>query len=153
LGKDANLNQTTLMNFRPTRPIEEIAREYVEAFSAVYDPEKYLDRTYRHFLMLGAPRVEVPSQFPDLVDLKALAIVIWRQGFKRSTRWKFWHHLFSIIKNNPSQWSHYLTVCAHNEHFLDYREIVRGEIEAQLQNLLKVMPEAAETKVEALVAK
>jgi radical SAM superfamily enzyme YgiQ (UPF0313 family) len=155
LAKDANLNQTTLMNFKPTRPIEEIAREYVEAFCAVYDPEKYLDRTYRHFLMLGAPRIQAPSQFPSLIDLKALAIVIWRQGFKRSTRWKFWHHLFSIIKNNPGQWDHYLTVCAHNEHFLDYREVVREEIEAQLQKLLQALPEKSESpenKVEALVS-
>lgn len=155
LAKDANLNQTTLMNFKPTRPIEEIATEYVEAFCAVYDPEKYLDRTYRHFLMLGAPRIEAPSQFPSLTDLKALSIVIWRQGFKRSTRWKFWHHLFSIIKNNPGQWDHYLTVCAHNEHFLDYRNVVREEIEAQLQKLLEASPEKPESpdhKVEALVS-
>ena len=154
LAKDANLNQTTLMNFKPTRPIEEIATEYVEAFCAVYDPEKYLDRTYRHFLILGAPRIEAPSQFPSLIDLKALSIVIWRQGFKRSTRWKFWHYLFSIIKNNPGQWDHYLTVCAHNEHFLDYRNVVREEIEAQLQKLLEASPEKAEspeTKVEALI--
>lgn len=40
---------------------------------------------------------------------------------KRKTRWKFWHHLFSILKNNPGVLSHYLSVCAHNEHFLAYR--------------------------------
>jgi len=153
LAKNANLNQTTLMNFQPTRPITEIAQEYVEAFCAVYDPEKYLDRTYRHFLILGAPKINAPSTFPSLVELKALAIVIWRQGFLRSTRWKFWHHLFSIIKNNPSQWDHYLTVCAHNEHFLDYRQVVREEIEAQVQALLDIMPEATpETKVEVLAS-
>lgn len=153
LAKNANLNQTTLMNFQPTRPITEIAQEYVEAFCAVYDPEKYLDRTYRHFLILGAPRIQAPSTFPSLVELKALAIVIWRQGFLRSTRWKFWHHLFSIIKNNPSQWDHYLTVCAHNEHFLDYRQVVREEIEAQVQELLKAIPETpAEKKVEAIAS-
>lgn len=153
LAKNANLNQTTLMNFQPTRPITEIAQEYVEAFCAVYDPEKYLDRTYRHFLILGAPKIKAPSTFPSLVELKALAIVIWRQGFRRSTRWKFWHHLFSIIKNNPSQWDHYLTVCAHNEHFLDYRQVVREEIESQVKVLLNAMPETpSENKVEVLAS-
>jgi hypothetical protein len=68
--------------------------------------------------------------------VRALAIVIWRQGFKRHTRWKFWHHLFSIIKHNPGVWENYLTVCAHNEHFLEYRQIVREEIEAQLDDFL-----------------
>ncbi len=133
---DGNINQTTLMNFIPTRPLEEIAREYVEAFWELYDPERYLDRTYRCFLMLGAPKVKTPFKFPSWVDLRALSIVIWRQGVKRSTRWKFWHHLFSIIKNNPAVWDHYITVCAHNEHFLEYRQIVRNEIEAQLAEFL-----------------
>ena len=128
-----DINQSTLMNFAPTRPIDEIAAEYIEAFWKLYDAHTFLDRTYRCFLKLGAPKAKTPFKFPELVDLKALAIVIWRQGFQRSTRWKFWHHLFSIIKNNPPVWEHYLTVCAHNEHFLEYRQIVRGEIEKQLR--------------------
>jgi radical SAM superfamily enzyme YgiQ (UPF0313 family) len=127
-----DINQTSLLNFIPTRPIEDIAREYIEAFWTLYDPKVFLDRTYRCFLKLGAPKCKVPSKMPSWVDLRALAIVIWRQGFKRSTRWQFWHHLFSILKHNPAVWEHYLTICAHNEHFLQYREIVRAQIEEQL---------------------
>jgi hypothetical protein len=41
------------MNFVPTRPIEEIAQEYIEAFWDLYEPMTVLNRTYRHFLMLG----------------------------------------------------------------------------------------------------
>ncbi len=131
-SKDTNIDQARLMNFIPTRPLEEIAREYIEAFCQLYDPENFLDRTYRHFLILGAPKCNAPAKLPGWIDLKALLIVCWRQGFKRRTRWKFWHHLFSIIKNNPGVWDHYITVCAHNEHFLWYRQIVRDQIEAQL---------------------
>jgi len=145
---NGNLNQTTLMNFVPTRPLEDIAREYVEAFCALYDPEKYLDRTYRCFLKLGAPKCQAPGKLPSLIDLRALLIVVWRQGFQRSTRWKFWHHLFSIIKNNPAVWDHYLTVCAHNEHFLEYREIVRQEIDEQLTVYLA---DDAKVKAEAKI--
>jgi len=151
VGKEGNLNQTTLMNFIPTRPVEDIAREYVEAFSDLYEPSRYLDRIYRCFLMLGAPKVKAPFKMPSLIDLKALSIVVWRQGFKRQTRWKFWHHLFSIIKNNPAVWEHYLTVCAHNEHFMEYRQIVRDEIEAQLVEYLapltKQKTEVSEVKI------
>jgi radical SAM superfamily enzyme YgiQ (UPF0313 family) len=131
-GKDGNINQTTLMNFVPTRPLQDIAREYVEAFWTLYDAEKFLDRTYRCFLMLGAPKCKAPAKLPNLVDLRALLIVMWRQGVKRTTRWKFWHHLFSILKRNPGVFEHYIAVCAHNEHFLEYRQIVRDEIDAQL---------------------
>ncbi|MBE9006972.1 DUF4070 domain-containing protein [Fortiea sp. LEGE XX443] len=135
-NKESNINQTTLMNFVPTRPLEELAREYVEAFCALYDPVQYLDRTYRCFLMLGSPKWKAPFKMPAWVELKALLIVVWRQGIKRETRWKFWHHLFSIIKRNPNVATHYLAVCAHNEHFLEYRQIVRDEIESQLAEYL-----------------
>lgn len=131
-NKDGNINQTTLINFIPTRPLEDMANEYVEAFWALYEPKSYLDRVYRCFLKLGAPKCKAPAKFPSWIDLRALGIVIWRQGVKRDTRWKFWHHLFSIIKNNPEVWEHYLTVCAHNEHFLEYRQIVKNQIEEQL---------------------
>jgi radical SAM superfamily enzyme YgiQ (UPF0313 family) len=135
-NKDGNINQTTLMNFIPTRSLEEIAREYVEAFCTLYDPVKYLDRTYRCFMMMGTPKWKAPFKMPEWVVVKALLIVIWRQGIKRETRWKFWHHLFSIIKHNPGVAEHYLATCAHNEHFLEYRQIVRDQIESQLAEYL-----------------
>ncbi|NEQ88125.1 MAG: DUF4070 domain-containing protein, partial [Moorea sp. SIO2I5] len=40
--------------------------------------------------------------------------------------------LFGIFRHNPAVWEHYLTLCAHNEHFLEYRQIVRDEIGRQL---------------------
>ncbi len=146
---DGNINQTTLMNFEPTRPLEDIAREYVDAFSRIYDAKKFLDRNYRCFLKLGAPKCKPAPKFPELIELRALAIVIWRQGIKRDTRWMFWHHLFGILRHNPAVFEHYISVCAHNEHFLEYREIVRTEIEAQLAEFLAERPEVA--PVEAVV--
>jgi radical SAM superfamily enzyme YgiQ (UPF0313 family) len=137
LHKTSDGNQFDLMNFTPTRPVEDIAREYVHAFCTLYDPARFLDRVYRHFLYMAPPRCKVPFKLPSRVELRALAIVIWRQGFKRHTRWTFWHHLFSIIKRNPGVWDHYVTVCAHVEHFLEYRQIVRDQIETQLADYKK----------------
>ena len=154
-NKDGNINQTTLMNFIPTRPLEELAREYVEAFCALYDPVAYLDRTYRCFLMLGSPEWTAPAKRPEWVVIKALLIVIWRQGFKRETRWKFWHHFLSILKHNPKVIEQYVSTCAHIEHFMEYRQIVRDEIESQLAAYLAqgaekpYIPE--KEKVEAVV--
>lgn len=150
LNTSVDGNQMALMNFTPTRPVEEIAREYVHAFCTLYEPERFLDRTYRHFLHMTPPRCKPPGQFPSLVELKALAIVVWRQGFKRSTRWKFWRNLFSMIKRNPGVWDHYLTVCAHAEHFIEYRQIVRDQIETQLADFQA--EEAKRQKVEAIAS-
>jgi radical SAM superfamily enzyme YgiQ (UPF0313 family) len=132
IEKDGNINQTTLMNFVPTRPVEDIAKEYVEAFQALYEPHRYLDRVYRYFLKLGAPRVKPAAQLPEWLVVRALLIVCWRQGMKRSTRWAFWHHLIHMLMANPGVAEQYLAVCAHNEHFLEYRDIVRQQIEDQL---------------------
>ncbi len=135
-GGNQDINQTSLMNFVPTRPLEDIAREYVSAFWEIYDPKRYLDRVYRCFLKLGQPKCHPPAKLPTWEDIRALAIVVWRQGFKRETRFQFWHHLFGILRHNPAVWEHYLIMCAHNEHFFNYREIVRDQIEAQLQEYL-----------------
>ena len=139
-----DINQSTLMNFIPTRPIEDIASEYVEAFWTLYSPESYLERLYNCFLKLGPSPCQVPFKLPSLIDLKAVGIVIWRQGIKRPNRGQFWHHFLGILRHNPSVFSDYLTMCAHNEHFYFYREVVRQEIETQLaQFMVKKQQELA----------
>jgi hypothetical protein len=69
---------------------------------------------------------------PEWVIVRALLIVCWRQGVIRQTRLAFWHHLGHIIIANPGVAEQYLAVCAHNEHFLEYRDIVRQQIGDQL---------------------
>ncbi len=139
LNNNSNGNQTALMNFIPTRPLEEIAREYVDAFWRLYDPVEYLDRTYRYFLKLGAPKCPGQLRKIDAVALRALATIIWRQGVVRRTRWKFWHHLYSVWRQNPRVWDHYIAVCGLSEHFLEYRKIVKVQIELQLEAYMAEM--------------
>ncbi len=133
LNQGGNINQTTLMNFVPTRPLEDIAREYIDAFWQLYDPERYLDRAFRHFMKIGAPNPEHTGSLQvSWRVLRALLILFWRQGVVRQTRWKFWFNLFKIFQSKPSLVSPYLTVCAYIEHFFEYRQIVRDQINTQL---------------------
>jgi radical SAM superfamily enzyme YgiQ (UPF0313 family) len=143
LNNDVGGNQTHLMNFIPTRPIEQIATEYVNAFTYLYEPHTYLQRIYRYYLKMKAPKLKLKFTMPDLTDLRALGIVIWRQGIKRSTRWLFWQNIWGILRHNPGVLTNYLLSCAHNEHFLYYRDIVRQQIDLQLSAL----PTKAEVKV------
>jgi radical SAM superfamily enzyme YgiQ (UPF0313 family) len=139
-------SQTSLMNYIPTRPLEDIAREYVEAFWDLYEPSKFLGRTYRHFLMLGEakyPKKENSTkQKVEWVTIRALFTICWRQGLIRSTRWQFWNCLIRMAIKNPGGLSSYLSTCALAEHFIDYRVIVRREIEAQLADFLALEAEA-----------
>lgn len=153
LNEQAAGNQTTLMNFVPTRPIEDIAREYIDAFWKIYEPMQFLERTYRHFLMLGAPRNRVQRRkLVSWTTIRALLILFWRQGVVRETRSKFWIYLYNIFKQNPRVWDHYLTVCAHFEHFYDYRDLVRQQIESQLAEYLaaKAATDRAMAETEAM---
>ncbi|MCX6539167.1 MAG: B12-binding domain-containing radical SAM protein [Acidobacteria bacterium] len=135
----ASGNQTYLTNFAPTRPLSQVAREFVEAFERLYEPRAYLDRTWRYFLALGATRrvarpvqATPPSVREVLRTLPALIRILWRQGLARRTRWRFWHHLVSISRHNPGALADYVTVCALNEHFLVFRRLVRRGIDVQL---------------------
>lgn len=136
LSGSGDVNQTTLMNFVPTRPIEEIAREFIDGFWALYDPEKFLDRTYRCYRILGKAnfpkktkkaKKKIPWQ-----GIKGLLIIIARQGVIRKTRWKFWFYLLSMLRHNPGGVMSYINVCAYMEHFSEYRSIVCEQIEEQL---------------------
>lgn len=137
---EVHLNQTSLLNFVPTRPVEEIAREYVEGFHELFDPRRYLDRTYRHYQTLGAADVhnnparrKIKAPRPgDPSALRALLTVVWRQGVRRKTRFAFWRHLLWMLRHNRRGVPSYLGLCAYIEHFLPYRDMVRAQIEAQL---------------------
>jgi len=132
-GKAVSGKQTTLMNFVPTRPLEEIAWEYINCFWRLYEPSRYLARVYRHYLMMKPlPHQKKHPDMLELVEIRALLIIFWRQGMKRSTRWQFWKQLFSIIQKNPGVFTHYLTSCAHIEHFLEYRQIIWDEVTAEV---------------------
>ncbi len=145
-------SQTSLMNYIPTRPLEDIATEYVEAFWDLYEPSKFLARTYRHFMLLGEatyPKKENSTkQKVEWVTIRALFIICWRQGFLRSTRWQFWSNIVGMLRHNPGGLSSYISTCALAEHFIDYRVIVRREIEAQLADFLAL---EAESKLNPVV--
>jgi radical SAM superfamily enzyme YgiQ (UPF0313 family) len=135
----ASGNTTALINFRPTRPVAQIGREFVEAYERLYEPRAYLDRAYRYFLRLGAARrvarpiqTRTPPLRETLQSLRIFARIAWRQGVVRSTRWRFWHHLVGILRHDRHSLVQYVTACAISEHFLVFRESVRRDIVAQL---------------------
>ncbi len=138
--RNSNGNQTTLMNFVPTRSLEEIAREYVDAFWRLYEPEKYLDRTLRHFMKLGKFRHSKKIQ-PSWKVIRALLLLCWQQGVLAKSRWKFWINLGKMLRHDPRNVDRYLTVCAYLEHFTEYRQLVREHINSQLAEYLASRPQ------------
>jgi radical SAM superfamily enzyme YgiQ (UPF0313 family) len=134
IGGLSTFHQGALMNFVPTRPVEEITQEYIDAFWEIYDPVPYLDRTFRHFMMMNGWRGKSVRKL-DREQWKAFRSIMWRQGVKRSTRFRFWWNLAMIALFKPNLVEEYLATLAIGEHFFSYRYIVRKQLRHQLELL------------------
>jgi len=141
-------HQMTLTNFIPTRPLDELVREYANCFWELYEPSRYLSRVYRHYKEMKPAPHKVPLRMLEWIEMRAVLIICWRQGIKRNTRFQFWRQFFTILWHNPNVFVPYLSNCAAIEHFIEYRKIVRDEIEAQAAEFL-----AAEANLQTASAK
>lgn len=127
-------DQNTLMNFVPTRPIAEIAREYVEGFWTLYEPTNYIRRCFQQCLSIASLEGRKQTmQFPLGKGLRLVAQLIWHQGLRRpEIRGQFWRQLWTIMLRKPQVLNMYLGLCAAGEHFWEYRALARERITQQL---------------------
>jgi len=127
-------DQNTLMNFIPTRPIQEIAQEYVEGIWNMYEPSKYLKRCYSQCLSLDLNKKGTQNMtFPLGRGFLIVIQVIWLQGiFRREIILQFWQQLWNILWKKPQVLNLYLGLCAAGEHFWQYRVLAKENIRNQL---------------------
>ena len=134
--------QTHLLNFRPQRPMPEIAAEFLQAFATLYDPHSYLERVFRYCCALDAGRRRISSEEhkgrpwnQSAALLRGIAVLCWRQGLLRKTRWLFWRRLWQISRQHPLILDEYLWLLMLNEHFIFYQASVNDQVQQQLQLL------------------
>ncbi|WP_299491210.1 B12-binding domain-containing radical SAM protein [Acaryochloris sp. IP29b_bin.137] len=141
-------DQNTLMNFVPTRPIAEIAKEYVEGFWTMYEPQNYLRRCLDQCLNIRSLRRQRQTmQFPLGKGLRLVAQIFWYQGIRRpETRRQFWNQLWIILLKKPQMLNMYLGLCAAGEHFWEYRVLARERIAQQLDLMSEQPPLIASNK-------
>lgn len=146
-------DQNSLMNFIPTRPMVEIATEYVAAIWNLYEPTHYLKRCLDQCLAI-TPSISQQQRmlFPVSKSLRLLIQLLWQQGVRRSPiRTQFWQQLWVILRQNPQMLGLYLGLCAAGEHFFTYRELAKERIEQQLQQLsLATIPAGARVEPQSL---
>jgi radical SAM superfamily enzyme YgiQ (UPF0313 family) len=125
--------QTHLLNFRPSRPMAEIAAEFLACFDALYEPRAYLRRAFRYCRKLGQPRwPQLGGAGAARREWRVLAALCWRQGLLRCSRWLFWQQLLWMALRRPQLLSDYLWMLLVEEHMLRYRAVMHREVEAQL---------------------
>jgi len=129
-------------NFLPLRPAAEIVAEYIRLVDSLYEPTKYLARSYRYYLAMRPTRAAAgKSTGPDpgnrkvqtshlkREDLVALLKLCWRQGVAASYRGQFWRQLVGIFRQNPSRITKYLNQCAVGENLFRIRESLLARVD------------------------
>jgi radical SAM superfamily enzyme YgiQ (UPF0313 family) len=146
-------DQNTLMNFIPTRPVHEIAHEYLEALWTMYEPTAYLQRCLQHCLRIKPNHtLQQHIYFSMGKAIRLVSLLIWKQGIQmKEVRHQFWQQLWIILKTKPQLLSLYLGLCAAGEHFWDYRLLARERITQQIgyDPLLASLPQTVQQTCEA----
>jgi radical SAM superfamily enzyme YgiQ (UPF0313 family) len=120
---DGILNRAEL-NYIPSRPRSEIVEEAARACERLYEPSRFLARTYRYYLNMrptrlalaiqkgeSPPREGPPRKRPfrrTLLHAWAFAHLVWWLGILSPYRGRFWKQLLGIRRQNPSRLGKYL---------------------------------------------
>lgn len=123
--------------FVPTRPEDEIMREYTNVWDRIYEPSTFLARAYRFYVTMRPTRRALAAQrgqaLPpskplakpplrqELQHLLGLFYLVWWQGIRSPHRRQFWSQMMGIHKKNPSRLIAYLKTCALGENMFHYR--------------------------------
>jgi len=125
-------NQTALPNFVPTRPIGQIVDEFTHLYDVLYDPAAYLARAYEHVLAMGRSSVKRHFALPYLSELRAVLILLFRQGLLGSSRRTFWKLFCCGLLKFPDRFHQFISHCIMLEHYREYRHIVRNKVRESL---------------------
>jgi radical SAM superfamily enzyme YgiQ (UPF0313 family) len=121
-----------LMNFDPTRPIEEIAAEFIRTFQVLYTPEAYWKRVYEQFRGMRPLPFKKPRRKPTWGEIRAVLSVIWHRGVLGSQRAAFWKYFRAGKRDFPDRMDRFIAQLIFFEHLEEYRETVAENVRLQL---------------------
>lgn len=130
--------------FIPSRPEEQIIDEYLEVWDTVYEPRRFLERTYRFYLGMRPTRgatarrqgKTLPKTTPKaqvslrqkIKDVYMVLTLSWQLGLVASTRWQYWRQLLGILRKNPSRKIGYLVTLIRGEDMFHLRDLIRQRL-------------------------
>ncbi len=132
--RDGHLT-ASLSNFALTRPLKEVAEEYINCMETLYDPYVFYERLYRH-CMLVKPSPNIKRlKVKNKTEYKALLVLLWRHGIKRPSRFRFWSYGIKIARKNPKAIRRFGSLCGQFEHFHNYNHTIREKIYQEYESL------------------
>ena len=101
---DKNLGEVArLPNFLPARSVQSIARELINFYEVVYEPDRCLDRAFDQIRELGPAPSRTGFRWPRGDEWRMMFSVAIQHGIKNSTRWKFWRFLTTLLRRSPGK--------------------------------------------------
>jgi radical SAM superfamily enzyme YgiQ (UPF0313 family) len=132
-------------NFVPTRPMADVFREFVRIYEAVFEPEDYLRRAYRHIEEMDPIPYEEPFKFPYVEELATIFRLTVRQGLMKPFRWTWWKLALKALLRFPNQrFAMFIRLCI----ILEDHAAARDLLVAHLKTMEEVPP-AEMRKVQA----
>ncbi len=132
---DTISNQTALINFVPTRPLDEIVKEFVDLYQTLYEPKNYLKRVFEHYSKMNPPAVRKSFKPPYPAELKAALIAIYRNGFVYDSRLQFWSYLWKALWRFPDRLDRFITALVVAEHYYEFRQSLISNLTTQMEKL------------------
>ncbi|AGF78531.1 Fe-S oxidoreductase [Desulfocapsa sulfexigens DSM 10523] len=138
-----------LPNFIPSRPLEEIMEEFIEMWEYLYNPSRFLERTYKFCLGIrptrkaiaaknGTPHEDNPAKTTSpplkrqLCELVTFFHHAWLHGVIAPHRVQFWKQLKGMQKQNPSRLKKYIVHCISGDSYLQMSKTIRHDIHCLL---------------------
>jgi radical SAM superfamily enzyme YgiQ (UPF0313 family) len=138
-----------LPNFIPTRPLRDIIAEYIDMWEYLYEPSRFLERTYRFCLRIRPTRrtmaIARGEKTPEasvkkaripwrrrLADLRILLNHVWTHGVISAYRAQFWKQLIGMRQRNPSRLKEFIIHCVRGTELVRMRKRIRTEMESLL---------------------
>jgi radical SAM superfamily enzyme YgiQ (UPF0313 family) len=128
-------NQTGLLNFAPTRPLEQIVEEYIHLYEVLYEPGNYLDRVFHFLERMGPPSFSGPVKLPKPFELRIVLLVLFRHGWQYASRRRFWRYLFTVLRKFPARLPNFFTLLIKGEHYQEFRRTIAREVRRQMAQI------------------
>lgn len=126
---DKNLGEVArLPNFTPMRSIDAIARELINFYEVVYEPERCLARAFDQISEMGPAPSREGLRWPKAHEWRLMLFVIIQHGARNSTRWKFWRFLGAIAWRSPDKIYSFISMLAYAQNYFDHRLVVRRQV-------------------------
>jgi radical SAM superfamily enzyme YgiQ (UPF0313 family) len=130
--------------FIRSRPEEQVIAEYLKVWTEIYEPRRFLARTYRFFLGMRPTRAAMAqlqgqtlltatppasaSRRQKIMDVYMFLTLSWQLGIVSSARWQYWRQLLGILRKNPTRIIGYLVTCIQGEDMFHLRDLIHQRL-------------------------